>query len=98
MRGDPGIRTIPGKPVCVWAGRASEDQHTYSPSPSGQVAPGELVCIVGRVGQGKSSLIQAILGEMEKQDGTVKVGGASVCLFIWKREGEGFVPGPMALG
>jgi ATP-binding cassette, subfamily C (CFTR/MRP), member 1 len=39
------------------------------------VAPGELVCVVGRVGSGKSSLVQAILGEMEASAGTVKVGG-----------------------
>ena len=36
---------------------------------------GELVCVVGRVGSGKSSLAQAILGEMESAKGTVGVGG-----------------------
>ena len=30
-----------------------------------QVRPGELVCVVGRVGSGKSSLLAAALGEME---------------------------------
>ena len=35
------------------------------------VRPGHLVAVVGQVGAGKSSLIQAILGEMEKQDGHV---------------------------
>ena len=40
------------------------------------VGSGELVCVVGRVGAGKSSLIQAILGEMEVSNGTVAVGGS----------------------
>ena len=40
-----------------------------------QIRPGDLVCVVGRVGSGKSSLIQAVLGEMEKQSGSVIVGG-----------------------
>lgn len=39
------------------------------------VNAGELVCVVGRVGSGKSSLVQAILGEMEVAGGTVAVGG-----------------------
>ena len=34
---------------------------------------GSLVAVVGQVGAGKSSLISAILGEMEKLDGTVNV-------------------------
>lgn len=40
------------------------------------VSPGELVCVVGRVGSGKSSLVQAVLGEMEVSKGTVAVGGS----------------------
>lgn len=40
------------------------------------VSPGELVCVVGRVGAGKSSLVQGILGEMEMLGGTVTVGGS----------------------
>lgn len=40
------------------------------------VKPGQLVCVVGRVGSGKSSLIQAILGEMENEHGTVNIGGS----------------------
>ena len=34
---------------------------------------GQLVAVVGRVGEGKSSLISAILGEMEKISGRVNV-------------------------
>ena len=33
------------------------------------VKPGELVAVVGQVGAGKSSLISALLGEMEKING-----------------------------
>jgi ABC-type multidrug transport system fused ATPase/permease subunit len=36
---------------------------------------GELSCIVGRVGSGKSSLLQSILGELYKSDGEVIVRG-----------------------
>ena len=34
-----------------------------------RIQPGELVCIVGQVASGKSSLLHAILGEMEKRTG-----------------------------
>ncbi len=37
------------------------------------VEPGSLVAVVGEVGSGKSSLLSALLGEMEKVQGTVKV-------------------------
>ena len=48
------------------------------------IKPGQLVAVVGQVGAGKSSLISALLGEMEKIEGhvIVKVGLASYCLFI----------------
>jgi ATP-binding cassette subfamily C (CFTR/MRP) protein 1 len=36
---------------------------------------GELSCIVGRVGDGKSSFLQAILGDLWKLEGTVEVHG-----------------------
>merc|ERR1719489_112505 len=40
------------------------------------IKPGELVAIVGHVGCGKSSLISAMLGEMEKQEGYVGLRGS----------------------
>lgn len=40
-----------------------------------EIAPGSLVMIVGTVGSGKSSLIQALLGEMNQTTGSVAVGG-----------------------
>ena len=39
------------------------------------VKPGSLTAVVGTVGSGKSSLISACLGEMEKVSGTVNVKG-----------------------
>ncbi|KAL7626400.1 ATP-binding cassette glutathione S-conjugate transporter ycf1 [Parahypoxylon ruwenzoriense] len=36
---------------------------------------GELACVVGRVGSGKSSLLQSILGDLWKVDGKVRVNG-----------------------
>ena len=38
-----------------------------------EVKKGELVAVVGQVGTGKSSLISAILGEMQKLKGQVNV-------------------------
>jgi ABC-type hemin transport system ATPase subunit len=38
-----------------------------------KAADGELIAIVGSVGAGKSSLLSAIVGEMEKIAGSVKV-------------------------
>ena len=44
---------------------------TYLCSINVQVKVGELVAIVGQVGAGKSSLISAILGEMQNITGTI---------------------------
>jgi len=38
-----------------------------------EIKPGELVAVVGHVGSGKSSLVSALLGEMEKDKGYVGV-------------------------
>lgn len=40
-----------------------------------RVQPGTLVAIIGPVGSGKSSLIQAILGELPIESGTINVNG-----------------------
>ncbi|KAI1196656.1 metal resistance protein YCF1 [Nemania serpens] len=37
---------------------------------------GDLTCVVGRVGQGKSSLLQSILGDLWKIEGDVRINGA----------------------
>lgn len=41
------------------------------------VSKGELTCVVGRVGSGKSSLLQALLGELYKVKGEVIVHGST---------------------
>ncbi len=43
--------------------------------PEFSIQPGELVAVVGRVGAGKSSLLQAILGNMELLEGTAHAAG-----------------------
>ncbi|GLC48313.1 hypothetical protein PLESTB_000082600 [Pleodorina starrii] len=43
--------------------------------PRFDVRPGQVVAVVGRIGAGKSSLIQAILGNMVKEHGAAVVGG-----------------------
>jgi ABC-type bacteriocin/lantibiotic exporter with double-glycine peptidase domain len=43
--------------------------------PEFTAAPGELVAVVGRVGAGKSSLFQAILGNMDPVQGSAETGG-----------------------
>ncbi|KAG9322020.1 hypothetical protein KVV02_003409 [Mortierella alpina] len=40
-----------------------------------QILEGNLTAVVGRIGQGKTSLLNAIMGEMYKKQGTVKVYG-----------------------
>ena len=40
-----------------------------------EVKPGKLVAVVGAVGAGKSSLISAMLGEMDKLTGSVNLNG-----------------------
>ncbi|MGN9809237.1 ATP-binding cassette domain-containing protein [Micromonospora sp. BQ11] len=45
-----------------------------------RVAPGELVCVLGRVGSGKSALLAALAGTMPTVAGTARVGGSLVYL------------------
>ena len=40
-----------------------------------EIQEGQLVCVVGRVGSGKSSLVAALLGEMQCGGGSVALGG-----------------------
>jgi len=44
------------------------------------IPEGQLVAVVGVVGSGKSSLLSAVLGEMEKLQGTVTVKVSRVML------------------
>ena len=49
------------------------------------IKPGQLVAVVGHVGAGKSSLISALLGEMEKIEGhvVVKVASKNLLCFVY---------------
>ena len=49
-----------------------------------QIKPGQLVAVVGHVGAGKSSLIQALLGEMDKLSGNVSLKVSSSILVSTK--------------
>ncbi|KAF9920431.1 hypothetical protein FBU30_009761 [Linnemannia zychae] len=56
-------------------------EHTESSAPTlidinVSVARGKLTAVVGRIGQGKSSLLSAIIGDMYKRKGSVKVYGS----------------------
>ena len=41
-----------------------------------EVPRGQLVAIVGAVGSGKTSLLQGLIGDMRRTDGSVRVGGS----------------------
>lgn len=71
-----------------------------------QATPGTLTMVVGSVGSGKSSLLSALIGQMERVKGTVAVGGRvayvaqtawiindSVQVRTWRRG-----PGPLTGG
>jgi ABC-type branched-subunit amino acid transport system ATPase component len=47
-----------------------------------EVPKGKLVAVVGQVGSGKSSLLSAILGEMEKLEGRVVVQVINLFCFV----------------
>ncbi len=48
-----------------------------------EVAEGELVAVVGQVGSGKSSLIAAMLGELNKIQGNVNIKVRHQILFLY---------------
>ncbi|KAG0353636.1 hypothetical protein BGZ54_002156, partial [Gamsiella multidivaricata] len=64
-----------GKPIPEKAVPVEKD---YSPTLTNinlMIARGNLTAVVGRVGQGKTSLLNAIIGDMYKRQGTVRVYG-----------------------
>ncbi|XP_055352814.1 LOW QUALITY PROTEIN: multidrug resistance-associated protein 1-like [Paramacrobiotus metropolitanus] len=71
-----------GEAVLVKNGEFAWDQKDASTlqSVNVQVTPGQLVAVVGKVGAGKSSLVSAMLGMMEKKRGEVIVKGTISCV------------------
>ncbi|KAF9323699.1 hypothetical protein BGZ91_003419 [Linnemannia elongata] len=64
-----------GKPIPE---RAIPVEKDYSPTLTNinlAIARGDLTAVVGRVGQGKTSLLNAIIGDMYKRQGSVRVYG-----------------------
>ncbi|BGP00216.1 hypothetical protein NBRC10513v2_004440 [Rhodotorula toruloides] len=66
----------------TWSSLPAPDAPASTPQPENtlqditlSVKKGEMIAVVGRVGAGKSSLVSAILGEMNKVDGQVTVRG-----------------------
>jgi ABC-type multidrug transport system ATPase subunit len=74
-------------PCCILPIQAVLKHATETPFrlnvPDFSIKPGELVAVVGRVGAGKSSLLQAILGNMTLVSGEGWIRGISRC-FNWK--------------
>jgi NitT/TauT family transport system ATP-binding protein len=44
-----------------------------------EVGAGELVCLLGPSGCGKSTLLRIVAGALERDEGTVTVGGRPMC-------------------
>ena len=64
-------------------------------SVSGRVAPGEVLCILGRNGVGKTTLMKAIVGELAPMRGRVAFGGRELTRLPTERRvrlGLGYVP------
>lgn len=60
----------------LWSKQKGEESYKVALSNINlDVKKGELDCIVGKVGSGKSSILQALLGDLYKLDGEVKVHG-----------------------
>lgn len=66
------LQVSDGRAVDVETASFSWERHAPRPTLRGlqlAVQPGQLVAVVGQVGAGKSSLLSALLGEMEKLHG-----------------------------
>lgn len=60
----------------LWSKKKGEESYKVALSNINlEVKKGELDCIVGRVGSGKSSILQCLLGDLYKLDGETRVNG-----------------------
>ena len=86
--GAPPLLDVQG--LCAWYGRA---QILFEVSL--QVAPGEVVALMGRNGAGKSTTMKAVAGLMARTAGTVRFGGRDIAAMAphrIARAGMGWVP------
>jgi ABC-type transport system involved in cytochrome bd biosynthesis fused ATPase/permease subunit len=63
------------QPNAAVSDKAAEDKPFTLSDISLTIPRGKLVALVGAVGAGKTSLLQALIGEMRRVSGEVKVGG-----------------------
>ena len=58
------------------AGSSTQQEDLTLENITFNVAPGEFVALIGKIGSGKSSLLQAIAGVLKKHSGTLRSGGS----------------------
>uniref|UniRef100_A0A6P4DXN6 Probable multidrug resistance-associated protein lethal(2)03659 n=1 Tax=Drosophila rhopaloa TaxID=1041015 RepID=A0A6P4DXN6_DRORH len=71
--------SLPKPGISITGLRAKWDRDSHDNTLSGvslQIQPGTIVAVMGPTGSGKSSLIQAILGELKADAGQIKVNGS----------------------
>ncbi len=77
--------------ICITSGAFRLDEVDLS------VARGEYVALMGRTGQGKSTILEAICGLRKVRSGRVIIGGVDVTHLPPSRRGIGYVPQDLAL-
>ncbi|KAI8519550.1 Multidrug resistance-associated protein 1 [Branchiostoma belcheri] len=72
-------RAVPGPPISVQDGTFSwgSKEEPILKDINLSIPEGALVAVIGQIGSGKSSLLSALLGEMEKTNGSVSVKGST---------------------
>jgi ATPase subunit of ABC transporter with duplicated ATPase domains len=61
--------------VFTWESAGGDTSSAYMKDISFEARPGTLTMVVGSVASGKTSLLSALIGQMERLQGTVAVGG-----------------------
>ncbi|MFE6764958.1 ATP-binding cassette domain-containing protein [Streptomyces sp. NPDC057689] len=83
--GEAGTSAAPAGTVQLTAASFAWPGNDEQPAPCLEdidlrIAPGELVCVLGRVGSGKSALLSALAGTMRPLSGTAHTHGSAVYL------------------